>query len=83
MFVTDKPLENSLLFTRKARADLSGAPMVGSGLMHKHWNRLERPAKDKHFSLFSQFVSYIEKSYINSVDKVVQTFFVLIDSQVE
>ncbi len=44
VFVTDKPLVNSLLFASKARADLSRARRVGSGLTSKRWNRLERPA---------------------------------------
>ncbi len=26
---------------------------VGSGLAHEHWDGLERPTGDKHFSLFS------------------------------
>ncbi len=38
----------------------------GSGLTRKYQTRLERPAKDKHSSLFSQFVSYKEKKFYDT-----------------
>ncbi len=35
--------------------------MVGSGLIRKHYARLERLAKDKHPGLFQLFVNYGRK----------------------
>jgi len=35
------------------------------GLTRKHWTRLERLARDRHFSLFRKFVNYSHKKLYN------------------
>ncbi len=52
-----KPLQPDVEFADKARAHLSGANFicssrVGFDLTCKHYARLERLDRDKHFSLF-------------------------------
>jgi hypothetical protein len=39
---------------------LSGAPLKGRllALPHKHWTRLERLDRDKHYSLLKEVVAY-------------------------
>ncbi len=37
-----------------------------TGLTCKHYTRLERPARDKHSTLLEPFVSYKEKSVMNT-----------------
>jgi hypothetical protein len=62
----------SLKFEGKARGlPKSGAPekcfaRVGSGLTHKHWTRLERPATDKHSSLLQKSVNYRHKKFYST-----------------
>jgi hypothetical protein len=56
MFVPGKFSQPSLMFVHKARGlPYSGGPerdftQVGIGLVCKYWTRLERLAKDKHYS---------------------------------
>jgi hypothetical protein len=63
MLVLGKPFQPNLMFAGKARAYPSEAPFRCStlgqalGLTHKYSNRLERPARDKHSSLFQTFVN--------------------------
>jgi hypothetical protein len=38
---------------------------VGSGLTHKQKTRQERPARDKHTSLFKKVATYGRKSFIS------------------
>jgi hypothetical protein len=65
-------LVGSLLFARNAGAYSSEAPFRLStlgeapGLTHKHKTKPERLARDKHFSLFSPFVSYVGKMLVNA-----------------
>jgi hypothetical protein len=70
MFVLGEPLQHSLIFAVEARSQPQrvGAPekyptFVCFGLLHKHWTRLERLARDKHSSLIGTFLSYDEKSF--------------------
>jgi hypothetical protein len=39
--------------------------LVGSGLIHKHWTRLERLASDKCSSLLQKVVNYGRKKFYN------------------
>jgi hypothetical protein len=36
---------------------------LAPGLSYKQWTRLERPARDKHFSLLRKFVNYGRKKF--------------------
>ncbi len=36
---------------------------LAPGLIHKHYTRLERPARDKHSSLVQTFVNYGRKKF--------------------
>ncbi len=38
---------------------------VSSILIHNHWTRLERLARDKHSSLLQKFVNYGQKKFYN------------------
>ncbi len=50
MFVPDEHYQPSLIIASKTAAYLSEAPFrVGSGLTYKHYTRLERLARDKHY----------------------------------
>jgi hypothetical protein len=62
MFVPNRPTQPSLILMRKAEAYLVGAPegRVCSGLSRKNKTVLERPARDKHSSLFCLIVNYKE-----------------------
>jgi hypothetical protein len=78
------------MFANKARAYLNGVSFRCSplgrapGLTSKHCTRLERPTGTNHFSLFGQFVSYNEKSFVNtSSDVNVVNIFDLINVVVE
>jgi hypothetical protein len=48
MLVPERPYQPNLMFVGKAGA---------------YHDRLERPARDKHSSLFDVFISYVEKSF--------------------
>jgi hypothetical protein len=49
------------MFVRKAGAPIRLSP----GLTHNPYNRMERPAKDKHCSLFATIIAYKEKIFYN------------------
>jgi hypothetical protein len=54
MFVPGSPFQSSEMFVAKA----GSSQMIGtSGLNCKHYTRLQRPAKDKHSSLFGLLIS--------------------------
>ncbi len=71
VFLPGKQLQPSLMFVSKAKAYPSKTPfrfsLLGqtSGLTHKHWPMLERPAMDKHFSLLRTLVNYERKKVCN------------------
>jgi hypothetical protein len=67
VFVSGKPLQSSAIFTSKAGAYPSQVlpSKVGSGLIIKHYTRLESTARDRHSYLFCSFVccNYKEKQF--------------------
>ena len=71
VFLPGKQLQPSLMFVSKAKAYPSKTPfrfsLLGqaSGLTHKRWPMLERPAMDKHSSLLRTFVIYGRKKFYN------------------
>ncbi len=71
VFEPARLFQPSLMFLGKAKSFLhsSGAPkgcftQVGSGFAHKHCIRLERPAKDKPFSLLQTSKFYRRKKVL-------------------
>jgi hypothetical protein len=64
VFVPGKPSQLSLLFVGEAGAYPCEAPFrcltlgYPPGLTHKHQTRLERLAREKHFSLLQKSVNY-------------------------
>ncbi len=82
-FAPGKPIQPSLMFAGKARAFPSKAPFRYStlgqapGLIHKHQTRLERLAKDKHFSLLRKSVNYSRKKFYSTStwDLYYKTFY--------
>ncbi len=65
--------EASLMRVRRARAYPSEWPSFeystlgqAPGITHKHLNRLDRLARDKHFSLIDTIVNYSYKTFNNT-----------------
>jgi hypothetical protein len=59
------------MFVDEARSlPQSGTPergftLVGSGLTHKHWTRLEKLARDKHSIILRKSINYGQKKFYN------------------
>ncbi len=69
MFVPGKPFQPSLIFVGMARAYpivgyLQCITWLGSSLTRRHKIRLERLARDKHFSFLRKFLNYRQKSFV-------------------
>jgi hypothetical protein len=56
------------------RAPEWGFTLIGFLLIRKHYKQLERPARDKHSSLFGPFESYEEKKVIRHTGNCTQHF---------
>jgi hypothetical protein len=84
-FVPGRPFQPSLMSAGKARRLLKrGATerfstRVGSGLISKHLTRLERPASEKHSSVFGTLISYKENSFITiaTIIKLLRSYLIL------
>jgi hypothetical protein len=69
VFVPCKPFQDTIAFEGKAGAYPSETPLGcttlewAHGLAHKQMTRLERLARDKHFSLLRKFVIYVRKKF--------------------
>jgi hypothetical protein len=69
MLVPFKPFQPSLMFEGKSGAYPIGVPFSCStlrwalGLSRNHWTRLEKLARNKHYSLFGPFVIQKEKRF--------------------
>jgi hypothetical protein len=76
VFVRGKPIQPSLLFVSKAEVYLREAPFRSStvgyvpGLTHKHYVRLERPAREKHWSFKEHSINYGHKKFYNNGPEV-------------
>jgi hypothetical protein len=68
VFVPDRPFQSSLLFLGKARRLLESGALerfftrVGPGLTHIL--SIEKPARNKHYSLLGPFVGYEENKVL-------------------
>ncbi len=67
VYVSGRPVQPSLMFRSQARAYIIEAPFMCStiGSTHKHYTRLEGPAKSKHSSLLVTLVNYGRKTFYN------------------
>ncbi len=48
---------------------------VGSGLIHRHWTKLERLARDKHLAYYENLQLATVKSVIGLVPKLVGLYY--------